>query len=121
MPQDDLSKDKSHTQIKIVEKITQPRDNIVLLVESIETNKILSPELCWKIYFGLEWDDEDFQVYSATEFEECDVEAILVPENFNLVDEDISHCFTAYKQVDKKIKPVSTTFPEAAQIGRAHV
>jgi transposase InsO family protein len=118
MPQDDLSENKSHTQIKMVEKITQPQDKIVLSVESIETNKILSPELCWKNYFGLEWDDEDFQVYSATEFEECDVEAILVPENFNLVDEEISHCFTAYKRVDKKIKPVSTTFPEAARVRR---
>ena len=54
-----------------------------------QTNKNASPKLCWKIYFGLEWDDEDFQVYSAAEFEECDLEAILVPENFDSVKDDL--------------------------------
>ena len=39
-----------------------------------------------------------------------------MPEIFNLIDEDVSHCFTAYKHVNKKIKPVSTTFLEAARI-----
>ena len=62
----------------------------------------------------------DFRVYSVTEiFEEDDeIETILVPDNFGTNDEDIALSLTAYKRVDKKIKPVSTTFPEEARVRR---
>ena len=80
-----------------------------------------------KMDFGLlatselnsDWDLEDVQVLSVQEIEEGkEIEAILVPDNFGLANEDIAHSFTAYKRVDKKIKPVSTTFPEEARVRR---
>lgn len=114
LPEGDLNKIKSCTQSKIVDKNIQQQDDIPLPPEPSKNNfASLSSEK-----FGLEWDDEDFQIYSATEFEDSDIEAILVPENFNMDDDEISHCFTAYKRVDKKIKPVSTTFPEEARVKR---
>jgi transposase InsO family protein len=68
----------------------------------------------------INWDMVDFRVYSVTEiFEEDDeIETILVPDNFGTDDEDIALSLTAYKRVDKKIKPVSTTFPEEARVRR---
>ncbi len=68
----------------------------------------------------INWDMVDFRVYSVTEiFEEDDeIETILVPDNFGTNDEDIALSLTAYKRVDKKIKPVSTTFPEEARVRR---
>jgi transposase InsO family protein len=68
--------------------------------------------------FNLEWEEGDFDIYPATGFELEDIEAILLPENFDENSDEISHCFTAYKRVDKKIKPVSTTFPEEARVRR---
>ena len=68
--------------------------------------------------FDIRWNDEDIRIYSATECEDSDIEAILVPENFDLKSNEVAHCFTAYKRVDKKIKPVSTTFPEEACVKR---
>jgi len=66
----------------------------------------------------INWDMVDFRVYLVTEiFEEDDeIETILVPDNFGTDNEDIALSFTAYKRVDKKIKLVSTTFPEEAQV-----
>jgi hypothetical protein len=70
---------------------------------------------------NLDWDLENVQVYSAqeinTEVEE-EIEAILVPDNFGTREEDMAYSFTAYKRVDKKVKPVSTTFPEEARVRR---
>jgi hypothetical protein len=60
----------------------------------------------------------DFRVYLVTEIieEDDEIETILVPDNFGTDNEDIALSFTAYKRVDKKIKLVSTTFPEEAQV-----
>jgi hypothetical protein len=68
--------------------------------------------------FRINWDEEDLRIYSPTEFEDNNFEALLVPENFNLENNEIAQGFTAYKRVDKKIKPVSTTFPEEARVRR---
>jgi hypothetical protein len=65
---------------------------------------------------NLEWEEAEFEVYSATEFSQRDIEWILVPENFKEEEAEIAHSFTAYKHVDKKIKPVATTFPEGARV-----
>jgi hypothetical protein len=40
----------------------------------------------------------------------------LVPNTFDTESNGFAHYFTAYKQVDKKIKPASTTFPDEACI-----
>jgi len=56
---------------------------------------------------------------SATENDIAnDVEALLIPNNFGTDEGIMAHSFTAYKRVDKKIKPVSTTFPEEARVKR---
>jgi len=60
--------------------------------------------------FKINWNEEDLRIYSPTEFEDNDFEALLVPENFDLESNKIAQCFTAYKHVNKKIKPVSTMF-----------
>ena len=71
---------------------------------------------------NLDWDLENVQVYSAqeinTEAEEEEIEAILVPDNFGTCKEDMAYSFSAYKHVDKKVKPVSTTFLEEACVRR---
>jgi transposase InsO family protein len=68
------------------------------------------------------WDLDNVQVYSVqeikTEDEGEEIEAILVPDNFGSCSEDLAYSFTAYKRVDKKVKPVSTTFPEEARVRR---
>ena len=66
----------------------------------------------------LEWEEVEFGEYSATEFSQKDIEWILVPENFKEKEGEMAHSFTAYKRVDKKIKPVATTFPEEARVRR---
>jgi hypothetical protein len=49
--------------------------------------------------------------------EEGDI--ILIPENFELRDLVATQVFTAYKTVDKKIKPISGTFPQEALVRRS--
>ena len=66
----------------------------------------------------INWDPEDLKVYSVTEIDNNDIKAILVPNNFGAEDGEFAYSFTAYKRVDKKIKPVSTTFPEEARVKR---
>lgn len=44
-------------------------------------------------------------------------DVLLIPADFDLF-EETNNTFTAYKSVDKKIKPVSGTFPEAARVHR---
>ena len=63
------------------------------------------------------WDTE-IQEYSTGEVEGEAIDAILVPDTFDTESSEFAHCFTAYKRVDKKIKPVSTTFPEEARVKR---
>lgn len=45
-----------------------------------------------------------------------DIEAILIPDFDSEINESLT--FTAYKRVDKKVKPVSGTFPEEARVIR---
>jgi hypothetical protein len=53
------------------------------------------------------------EVYSAMSFDDDD-ELILVPGK-GLINNNVPvQCFTAYKRIDKKVKPLSTTFPEEA-------
>ena len=61
------------------------------------------------------WNTET-QEYSTGEVEEGDIDTTLVLDTFNPKSSEFTHCFTTYKWVDKKIKPVFTTFPEEAHI-----
>jgi hypothetical protein len=81
-------------------------------------NSRLPSDNSWSLPDHIEWDTDDFRVYSSEEFEDSEVEAFFVPDNFNSQDDHVAYCFTAYKRVDKKIKPVSTTFPEEARVKR---
>jgi transposase InsO family protein len=62
---------------------------------------------CNKLYFGGELEEfvpgEDL---------------ILIPEDFLNRDLEIAQAFTAYKTVDKRVKPVSGTFPQEALVKR---
>jgi hypothetical protein len=65
-------------------------------------------------------DTEDVEVYSSEEFGRSneEIEAFYIPDNFNSQNNEVAFSFTAYKRVDKKVKPVSTTFPEEARVKR---
>ncbi len=77
----------------------------------------------WRHYLQPCEDDEENRVYTIQDypFEEGDI--IVVPdEDLFWIREEIqtsrARAFTMYKRVDRKVKPVSTTFPEEARVRR---
>lgn len=59
----------------------------------------------------------DREMRSLREFDD-EFEAVLIPKNSGLDVQEIQNIFTAYKRVDKKIKPVPGVFPQEARVHR---
>jgi len=64
-------------------------------------------------------DEEDIEISDNQSFRlDTEEDLILFPDNFDKAIEEEEFIFTAYKRVDKKVNPISGTFPEEAQVER---